>query len=147
MPRVDNLLTRSTCVPFFASNATGNKSELATGYRTLYVRHERRSFRDRGPAQGAGLRRGEIHRCARAPRHCAIIDNEPSAELRPNQTDQDSLPPYPVLDAIREKLHVENRSARGIAGARSDSALVKVSPKAFGTVRSIPMARRVPQSR
>jgi NH3-dependent NAD+ synthetase len=57
-----------------------------------------------------------------------IIDKAPSAELRPNQTDQDSLPPYPVLDDILNALvekrdeHVEDIVAQGPSTGRPSSA-------------------------
>src|SRR5690606_30904098 len=76
--------------------ATGNRSELAVGYSTLY-----------GDMCGALEVIGDVpktrvyelsRRFTEIPE--AIHTKAPSAELRPNQTDQDSLPPYPVLDAI-----------------------------------------------
>jgi NAD+ synthase (glutamine-hydrolysing) len=94
----------------------------------------------------------------------SIIAKAPSAELRPDQKDQDSLPPYETLDAILEKYLVENKSAEEIAASGFDAALVrsvvtmvekaeykrrqappvlKVSPKAFGTGRRIPIARKL----
>ena len=87
----------------------------------------------------------------------------PSAELAPNQKDQDSLPPYDVLDRILERFIVENRDAAEIAAEGFDAGLVrrviamveraeykrrqaspvlKVSPRAFGLGRRIPIARR-----
>nr|WP_274630649.1 NAD+ synthase [Mesorhizobium shangrilense] len=95
---------------------TGNKSEMSVGYATLYgdmnggfnpikdlykmqVYALSRWRNDHVPPGALGPS-GEV-----IPRN--IIDKAPSAELRPNQTDQDSLPPYPVLDDILECL-VEN---------------------------------------
>ena len=87
----------------------------------------------------------------------------PSAELRPNQTDQDSLPPYEDLDAILEAYVVEGRSAREIVKAgfkeetvrrvlrlidaseykrRQAAPGLKVTSKAFGVGRRIPIAQR-----
>jgi NAD+ synthase (glutamine-hydrolysing) len=90
---------------------TGNKSEMATGYCTLYG------------DMAAALRRsrtwktkvfpGALAQCARPvgtganPIPERIITRPPSAELRPDQKDQDSLPPYEVLDAIIER-YMEN---------------------------------------
>jgi NAD+ synthase len=54
-----------------------------------------------------------------------IIDKAPSAELRPDQTDQDSLPPYPVLDAIIEAMVEEELSVAEIVARGHDLALVQ----------------------
>jgi len=90
---------------------TGNKSEMSVGYATIY-----------GDMNGGfnplkDMLKMQVYRLAHwRNQHLpgnvlgkageiipqAIIDKAPSAELRPNQTDQDSLPPYPVLDAILE---------------------------------------------
>jgi NAD+ synthase (glutamine-hydrolysing) len=143
---------------------TGNKSELATGYCTLY------GDMSGGLAVIGDLLKVQVYAVARAinarspiiPE--AIISKAPSAELRPNQTDQDSLPPYETLDAILERFLVQNESADQIAAAGFEPGLVrsviamvekaeykrrqappvlKVSPKAFGTGRRIPIARKV----
>jgi NAD+ synthase (glutamine-hydrolysing) len=142
--------------------ATGNKSELATGYCTLY------GDMCGGLAVIGDLLKVEVYALCRAinarrpliPE--SIMTKAPSAELRPDQKDQDSLPPYEVLDAILQKYLVELASAEEIAAAGHDPALVrsvirmvekseykrrqappvlKVSPKAFGTGRRIPIAR------
>jgi NAD+ synthase (glutamine-hydrolysing) len=89
------------------------------------------------------------------------ITKAPSAELRPNQTDQDSLPPYDVLDKILELLIEKGRSVRDIVAEGFDEKTVawivdavkkaeykrrqaapglKVSPKAFGLGRRFPLA-------
>ncbi len=141
---------------------TGNKSELATGYCTLY------GDMSGGLAVIGDLLKVEVYELCRtinARRPLipeAILTKAPSAELRPDQTDQDSLPPYETLDAILRMYLVENASAQEIAAAGHDPALVrsvirmvekaeykrrqappvlKVSPKAFGTGRRIPIAR------
>jgi NAD+ synthase (glutamine-hydrolysing) len=92
---------------------TGNKSELATGYCTLY------GDMAGGFAVIKDLAKTTVYRLARwrnlndpygrgmAPIPERIITRPPSAELRPDQTDQDSLPPYEVLDAIIER-YMEN---------------------------------------
>ena len=89
---------------------TGNKSELAVGYCTLY------GDMSGGLAVIADVPKTMVYRISRwvnAARargsRDAIIDKAPSAELRPNQTDQDSLPPYDVLDAILER-HIEHHA-------------------------------------
>jgi NAD+ synthase (glutamine-hydrolysing) len=142
---------------------TGNKSELATGYCTLY------GDMSGGLAVIGDLLKVQVYALcrsinARAPTiPVAIIDKPPSAELRPDQKDQDSLPPYETLDAILEKYLVENKSAEEIASCGFPAELVrtvvrmvekaeykrrqappvlKVSPKAFGTGRRIPIARK-----
>ncbi|PKL07930.1 MAG: NAD+ synthase, partial [Spirochaetae bacterium HGW-Spirochaetae-7] len=143
---------------------TGNKSELAVGYCTLY-----------GDMCGAigpigDLLKTEVFAlCERIyaregllPR--AIIDKPPSAELRPNQLDQDSLPPYELLDAVLELYIEADLSADEIVSRGYDEALVrrivsmtaraeykrrqaapvlKVSPRAFGMGRRMPIAREV----
>jgi len=143
---------------------TGNKSELAVGYCTLY-----------GDMCGAIAPIGDLLKtevfalCERIyaregilPR--AILDKPPSAELRPNQLDQDSLPPYELLDAILELYIEENLSAAEIIARGYDDTLVKriitmtaraeykrrqaapvikVSSRAFGMGRRLPIARAV----
>jgi len=148
--------------------ATGNKSELATGYCTLYgdMSGGLAVIGDLLKVQVYGLARSinARSRTARGPLiPPAILEKAPSAELRPDQTDQDTLPPYETLDAILEMYVVENRSAEEIAARGFDLDLVrsvlrmvekaeykrrqappvlKVSPKAFGTGRRIPIARK-----
>jgi NAD+ synthase (glutamine-hydrolysing) len=143
---------------------TGNKSELATGYCTLY------GDMSGGLAVIGDLLKMQVYALARSinartrliPE--AILTKPPSAELRPDQTDQDSLPPYETLDAILEQHLVRNLSAEEIAAGGLDAGLVrsviamvekaeykrrqappvlKVSPKAFGTGRRIPIARKM----
>ncbi|MFC5476334.1 NAD+ synthase [Paraherbaspirillum soli] len=96
---------------------TGNKSEMAVGYCTLY-----------GDMAGGFAVIKDIAKTL-VYRLCAyrntlseviptrILTRAPSAELRPDQTDQDSLPPYEVLDAIMQMYMEENRSADEIAAA------------------------------
>ena len=141
---------------------TGNKSELATGYATLY-----------GDMAGAlapiaDLFKTQVYAlAAEINRHGEVIpqqtiDKPPSAELRPDQRDDQSLPPYDVLDAILAAFVNDGRSAdviasegydRGVvdqvlalvAGAehkrRQAPPVLKVSPKAFGPGRRLPIAR------
>jgi NAD+ synthase (glutamine-hydrolysing) len=102
---------------------TGNKSEMGTGYATLYG----------DMAGGFGvlkdLNKMTVYRLAHYRNSVSkvipqrVIDRAPSAELRENQTDQDSLPPYPVLDAILEAYVEGDLSPREIVAAgqsRSD---------------------------
>ena len=96
---------------------TGNKSEIAMGYCTLYgdTNGALGPIGDLFKTQVFSLCRSINERSAaesgRAVIPQAIIDKPPSAELRPNQKDEDSLPPYEVLDAIL-KLYLEERDAR-----------------------------------
>lgn len=142
---------------------TGNKSELAVGYCTLY------GDMCGGLAVISDVPKTMVYRVANwlngnspvIPE--ASITKPPSAELRPNQTDQDSLPPYDVLDAILEEYVVNSRSVAEIIKRGFDEATVrkvirlidlseykrrqaapglKVTTKAFGVGRRIPIAQR-----
>jgi NAD+ synthase (glutamine-hydrolysing) len=142
---------------------TGNKSELAVGYCTLY------GDMNGGLAVIADLPKMMVYRVSRwrnlrkpdIPE--AILTKAPSAELRPDQTDQDSLPPYELLDQILE-LHVEqSQSAEEIIAQGFDEATVrrvlklvrmaefkrkqaapvlKVTSRAFGTGWRMPIVRQ-----
>ena len=142
---------------------TGNKSELAVGYCTLY------GDMNGGLAVIADLPKLMVYRVAewrnlRAPDiPREIFTKPPSAELRPGQTDQDSLPPYEILDPILE-LHIEQcLSAEEIVGRGFEEATVrrvlhlvriaefkrkqaapvlKVTSRAFGLGWRMPIARR-----
>jgi NAD+ synthase (glutamine-hydrolysing) len=144
---------------------TGNKSELAVGYCTLY------GDMNGGLAVIADVPKTMVYRVARwrnqsAGREIipeASLTKAPSAELRPNQTDQDSLPPYDVLDAVLQR-HIErHQSADEIVGAGFDRATVervlylvrgaefkrkqaapglKVTDRAFGTGWRMPIAAK-----
>jgi len=141
---------------------TGNKSELAVGYCTLY------GDMNGGLAVIADLPKMMVYRVSqwrnrrRPDIPEAILTKAPSAELRPDQTDQDSLPPYELLDRILE-LHVEQSlSADEIIAQGFDDATVrrvvrlvriaefkrkqaapvlKVTSRAFGTGWRMPIAR------
>ncbi|HEY3350285.1 MAG TPA: NAD+ synthase [Thermoanaerobaculia bacterium] len=147
---------------------TGNKSELAVGYCTLY------GDMCGGLAPISDLPKMRVyalarHLNARAGRDLiprASLEKPPSAELRPGQTDQDSLPPYPVLDAILEGLVERNLTLDAAARAtgapralveriarmmdlseykrRQAAPGLKVSAKAFGSGRRVPIAQRSP---
>ncbi len=141
---------------------TGNKSELAVGYCTLY------GDMSGGLAVIADVPKTMVYRLAHwlnrerdvVPR--ATIDKPPSAELRPDQTDQDSLPPYDVLDRILERHIEDHESAETIVAAGFDAATVrrvlhlvrisefkrkqaapglKVTDRAFGSGWRMPIAR------
>ena len=151
---------------------TGNKSEVAVGYATIYgdmaggynpikdmyktrvfdaCRWRNAHHRDwmMGPA-------GEVI----PPR---VIDKAPSAELRPDQKDEDSLPPYPILDSILKRYIEEGQSSREIIEAGYDAGIVrevirkvdlneykrkqaapglKTTPLAFGIGRRIPIVQK-----
>jgi len=102
---------------------TGNKSEMATGYCTLYgdmaggfavikdvaktLVYQLAQWRNQHDPHGRGA----------SPIPERIITRPPSAELRPDQTDQDSLPPYEVLDAILARYMEQDQSAQDIVNA------------------------------
>jgi NAD+ synthetase len=141
---------------------TGNKSEVAVGYCTLY------GDMCGGLAVISDVPKTMVYRLARWVNRereiipSASLTKPPSAELRPNQTDQDSLPPYATLDAILEAYVVEGRAAPEIVAAGFDEATVakvirlidrseykrrqaapglKVTSKAFGIGRRMPIAQ------
>jgi NAD+ synthase (glutamine-hydrolysing) len=153
--------------------STGNKSELAVGYCTLYgdmagglavisdvpklMVYELANYINLKRAQRAGTRQREI-----IPQ--ATIEKPPSAELRPNQKDEDSLPPYDVLDRILKAYIEDLRSPQEIADkygfelklVREIALLVdkneykrkqaapglKITSRAFGFGRPFPIAQR-----
>jgi len=146
---------------------TGNKSELAVGYCTLY------GDMCGGLALISDVPKMMVYKLARLLNEImgpaiphSIIDREPSAELAPGQKDSDSLPPYPVLDEIIRLFVEEHRSADDIiaAGVAEDAVVrrvvrlieiaeykraqaapgIKVTSKAFGVGRRIPIARGWP---
>src|SRR5690606_14991038 len=104
---------------------TGNKSELTTGYCTLY------GDMAGGYAVIKDVPKTLVYRLAEwrnrdrevIPRR--IITRPPSAELRPDQTDQDSLPPYDILDGIMERYMERNQSAADIVAAGFPEAAVE----------------------
>ena len=140
---------------------TGNKSELAVGYCTLY------GDMCGGLAAISDVPKTDVYRLAAyINRHRVIIPTRsitkpPSAELRPDQTDQDTLPPYDILDAILERYIERYQSLEEIVAEGFDRATVeyvarlinrneykrqqaapgiKVTPKAFGRGRRVPIA-------
>ena len=142
---------------------TGNKSELAVGYCTLY------GDMCGGLAVISDLPKLRVYSLAKwINRDQEIIPDStitkpPSAELRPDQVDQDSLPEYNVLDAILEAYVVAGQDAESIIASGHDADTVqriirlinineykrrqaapgiKVTSKAFGVGRRIPVAKR-----
>ncbi len=105
--------------------ATGNKSEMAVGYATLY------GDMAGGFAVLKDVLKTRVYALARwrngsgevIPQ--AIIDKAPSAELRPDQKDTDSLPPYDVLDGILERYVERDEAPRSIMIEGFDRALVE----------------------
>jgi NAD+ synthase (glutamine-hydrolysing) len=143
--------------------STGNKSELAVGYSTLY------GDMNGGLSVISDLPKEMVYQLAAyinreeeiIPR--STIVKAPSAELRPDQKDQDTLPPYPVLDAVLERLIERGCSREEIVAEGFDAETVswiagtvarneykrrqaapglKVTSKAFGTGRRFPLAAR-----
>ncbi len=104
---------------------TGNKSEMATGYATLY------GDMAGGFAVLKDVSKTRVYRLANYRNSLSrvipqrIIDRPPSAELRPDQTDQDSLPPYDVLDAILAAYVERDLPARDIVASGHDAAIVR----------------------
>ena len=105
---------------------TGNKSEMSVGYATLYgdMCGGYSVLKDIYKTEVYALSRWRNERQpvgALGPSGCVIPESSltkaPTAELRPNQTDQDSLPPYDVLDAILNALVEEEKSVGQIVSA------------------------------
>jgi len=144
--------------------ATGNKSELAVGYCTLY------GDMCGGFAVLSDLYKRDVYALSRwintdAGREIipeSILEKAPSAELAPNQFDQDTLPPYPILDGILHGLIDEERSPAELAEEYPRETVlwvvrrldrnefkrrqmppgIKLSQRAFGSGRRMPMAAR-----
>ena len=155
---------------------TGNKSEMSTGYATLYgdMNGGFNPIKDIYKTEVFALarwRNAHVPSDARGPSGevipVNIIDKPPSAELRPDQKDEDSLPPYPVLDEIligliEEELSIREIVARGEARGISDDLVeriehllyvaeykrrqaapgVKITGRAFGRERRYPITNR-----
>ena len=102
---------------------TGNKSELAMGYCTLYgdmagaLAPIGDLFKMEVFALCRRINQRELEAGRRAIIPEAILTKPPSAELRPNQTDQDSLPPYEVLDGILARYMEEDQGIEDIVAA------------------------------
>lgn len=106
--------------------ATGNKSELAVGYCTLY------GDTNGGLSVLGDVLKTEVYRICRHINQSAkreiipyeIIEKKPSAELAPNQFDQDSLPPYDLMDAVLKRYFEDKLSPEEIIAEGSDAKLV-----------------------
>jgi NAD+ synthase (glutamine-hydrolysing) len=149
---------------------TGNKSELAAGYCTLYgdMCGGLAVIGDVLKTEVYGLARSINARAGRAIIPESTLTKAPSAELRPNQIDQDSLPPYETLDEVLELYVLRDLGAAEIVARGYDAALVeriiamvgraehkrrqaapviKVSARAFGMGRRMPIARTIYEAR
>lgn len=119
--------------------ATGNKSEMAVGYATLY------GDMAGGFAPIKDCTKTLVYKLARYRNSLApviperVITRPPSAELRPDQKDSDSLPPYDVLDPILDALILENRSVDEIVARGFDPA---VAARVLELVRKAEYKRR-----
>ena len=104
---------------------TGNKSEMSVGYATLYgdMAGGFAVIKDVPKTMVYELAERRNRRgSAMIPKR--ILDRAPTAELRPNQKDEDSLPPYPVLDPILKAYVEEDRSVEEMAGMGFDRKTV-----------------------
>ena len=142
---------------------TGNKSEMSTGYATLY------GDMAGGFAVIKDVYKVKVYELSHYRNRVSpvipqrVLEKAPTAELRPNQKDSDSLPPYEILDAILKRYVEEDRDAREIIAAGFDRATVrrvlhlvdineykrrqsppgiKISPRAFGRDRRMPITNR-----
>ncbi len=145
--------------------STGNKSENAVGYATLYgdMAGGFAVIKDVPKTLVWELARWRNDRAGRDLIPENVITKPPSAELRPDQLDTDSLPPYDILDAILEMYIEEDRSPEEIAAAGNDPSLVariirmvdrneykrrqaapgvKITVRAFGKDRRLPITNR-----
>ncbi|MGH9101931.1 MAG: NAD(+) synthase, partial [Acidimicrobiales bacterium] len=148
--------------------ATGNKSELAVGYSTLY------GDTAGGFALLKDVPKTTVYRLCRyrneagpgiVPIPTSVLEKAPSAELRPGQRDDESLPPYEVLDPVLEAYVEQDRTAAELVEAGFDEELVaavvrlvdraeykrrqcppgvRVTQKAFGKDRRVPITNRYP---
>jgi NAD+ synthase (glutamine-hydrolysing) len=144
---------------------TGNKSEIATGYTTLYgdmaggfavIKDVPKTL-----VYQLAKYRNSVAGCEIIP--SSVINKVPSAELRPEQKDTDSLPPYDLLDPVLTAYVEEDRSVEQIIGAGFEGEVVKkaarlvdnseykrrqappgikITPRAFGRDRRLPITNR-----
>ncbi len=144
---------------------TGNKSETATGYSTLYgdMAGGFAVLKDVLKTEVFGLARFVNQRAAGERIPVSVLTKPPSAELRPDQKDEDSLPPYDILDQILRGYIEEDMTPDELVGAGLDPDAValavrlinqneykrrqapvgiKVTPRAFGRDRRMPISGR-----
>jgi NAD+ synthase (glutamine-hydrolysing) len=145
--------------------ATGNKSELSVGYATLYgdMAGGFALLKDVFKTDVFLLARHLNERAGTELIPASIIERAPSAELRDNQLDEDSLPPYPALDRVLEAYVEQDRSREELSADGFDRDVVeralalidraeykrrqappgvRLTPKAFGRDRRTPITNR-----
>ncbi len=145
--------------------ATGNKSEMATGYSTLYgdMCGGLAVIKDVPKTMVYELARHRNSVAGRELIPSSVLDKVPSAELRPDQKDSDSLPPYEMLDPILAAYVEEDRSIDEIVAMgfpeevvrrsarlvdtsefkrRQSTPGIRITPRAFGKDRRIPITNR-----
>jgi NAD+ synthase (glutamine-hydrolysing) len=144
---------------------TGNKSEMSVGYATLYgdMAGGFAAIKDVPKTLVYELVRYRNERAGSGPIPASVLERAPSAELRPDQLDSDTLPPYELLDRILEA-YVERDQGReemvaaGMPGEVVDEVLrmvdrseykrrqaapgIRITPKAFGRDRRLPITNR-----
>jgi NAD+ synthase (glutamine-hydrolysing) len=144
---------------------TGNKSEMSVGYATLYgdMAGGFAAIKDVPKTLVYELVRRRNERAGRALVPASVLERAPSAELRPDQRDTDTLPPYELLDRVLEA-YVERDEGReemiaaGLPGDVVDEVMrmvdrseykrrqaapgVRITPKAFGRDRRLPITNR-----
>jgi NAD+ synthase (glutamine-hydrolysing) len=145
---------------------TGNKSEMSTGYATLY------GDMAGGLAVIKDVPKMLVYELCRYRNRISpvipgrVLEREPTAELRPNQKDTDSLPPYEVLDKILKAYVEEDKHYSEVTGMGFDEETVrkvfclvdrseykrrqsppgiKITPKAFGRDRRMPVTNKYPE--
>ena len=144
---------------------TGNKSEVSVGYCTLYgdMAGGFAVLKDVYKTMVVKLARHRNERATSPPIPERTLTRPPTAELKPGQTDQDTLPPYDVLDPILKLYVEEDRSGNEIVELGYDDATVrsivrmvdraeykrrqsppgiKITPRAFGKDRRLPITNR-----
>ena len=145
--------------------ATGNKSEMATGYTTLYgdMAGGFAIIKDVPKTMAYELARYRNSLAGSELIPATVIDKPPSAELKPNQRDVDSLPPYDLLDPVLTAYVEEDESIKQMVNAGIDEQVVreavrlvetseykrrqappgvKITPRAFGRDRRLPITNR-----
>jgi NAD+ synthase/NAD+ synthase (glutamine-hydrolysing) len=105
--------------------STGNKSEMATGYATLYGDMAGGFALIKDVVKTLVYRLSNWRNAGGRMIPQRVIDRAPSAELRPNQTDQDSLPPYEVLDAVVERYMERDMDPEAIVSMGFDAEAVR----------------------
>ena len=164
--RANVLMTLSNKFPRSMVLTTGNKSEMATGYATLYgdMAGGYAVIKDVPKTLVFRLSRWRNAKAGREIIPEAVISKPPSAELKPDQFDEDSLPPYEILDPIIEAYVEDDRTFEEIVAMGFEAEIVaraitlidrneykrqqaapgvKITPRAFGRDRRLPLAAKV----